>query len=64
MLWPVYILALGAAFLGLLQIPGVTHVMSSWLEPISPHGMVEATAGQIDRTGQILCFDGNALRRR
>ncbi len=46
MLWPVYVLALGAAFLGLLQIPGVTHVMSSWLEPISPYGMVEATASQ------------------
>ncbi|MGI9116458.1 MAG: NADH-quinone oxidoreductase subunit L [Gaiellales bacterium] len=46
MLWPVYILTIGAAFAGLLQIPGVTHVMSSWLEPIAPDGMVEATAGQ------------------
>ncbi|MGI9186991.1 MAG: NADH-quinone oxidoreductase subunit L [Gaiellales bacterium] len=46
MLWPVYILSIGAAFAGLLQIPGVTHVFSSWLEPISPYGMVEATAGQ------------------
>jgi NADH-quinone oxidoreductase subunit L len=46
MLWPVYILSIGAAFAGLLQIPGLTHVFSSWLEPISPYGMVEATAGQ------------------
>ena len=46
MLWPVYILSIGAAFAGLLQIPGLTHVFSSWLEPISPYGMVEATASQ------------------
>ena len=46
MLWPVYLLAVGAAFAGLLQIPGVTHVMFSWLEPIAPDGMVEATVGQ------------------
>jgi len=46
MLWPVYILSIGAAFVGLLQIPGLTHVFSSWLEPISPYGMVEATASQ------------------
>ncbi len=38
--------AVGAAFLGLLQIPGVTHVMVSWLEPIAPDGMIEPTAGQ------------------
>jgi NADH-quinone oxidoreductase subunit L len=46
MLWPVYILSIGAAFAGLLQIPGVTHVFLSWLEPISPFGMVEPSAGQ------------------
>ncbi len=46
MLWPVYILSIGAAFAGLLQIPGVTHVVTSWLEPIAPNGMVEATVGQ------------------
>jgi NADH-quinone oxidoreductase subunit L len=46
MLWPVYILAVGAAFTGLLQIPGVTHVFFSWLEPIAPDGMIEPTAGQ------------------
>ena len=46
MLWPVYILAIGAAFAGLLQIPGVTHVMSTWLEPTSPFGMLEASASQ------------------
>ncbi len=46
MLWPVYILAIGAAFAGLLQIPGLTHVVTSWLEPIAPDGMVEATVGQ------------------
>ena len=46
MLWPVYILTIGAAFAGLLDIPGLTHVFSSWLEPIAPAGMVEATAGQ------------------
>ena len=46
MLWPVYLLAIGAAFAGFLQFPGLTHVMSSWLEPIAPGGMVEATVGQ------------------
>ena len=46
MLWPVYILAIGAAVSGFLQFPGLTHVMTSWLDPISPYGMVEATVGQ------------------
>ena len=46
MLWPVYILAVGAAVTGFLQIPGVTHLAYSWLDPIAPDGMVEATVGQ------------------
>ena len=46
MLWPVYILTVGAAFAGLLQIPGLTHVFLDWLEPIAPSGMVEPSALQ------------------
>ena len=33
MLWPVYVLAALAAVAGVLQIPGLTHEVSSWLEP-------------------------------
>ncbi len=46
MLWPVYILTIGAAVTGLLQIPGVTHVFFDWLDPIAPGGMVEPSAPQ------------------
>jgi NADH-quinone oxidoreductase subunit L len=46
MLWPVYILTVGAAVAGLVQIPGVTHVFFDWLEPIAPAGMVEPSALQ------------------
>ena len=46
MLWPVYILAIGAAFTGLVQVPGVTDLAFSWLEPIAPGGMAEASIGQ------------------
>ena len=46
MLWPVYILTLGAAVVGFLQIPGLTHVFFDWLEPIAPAGIVEPSAVQ------------------
>ncbi|MFM9124267.1 MAG: NADH-quinone oxidoreductase subunit L, partial [Actinomycetota bacterium] len=46
MLWPVYILTLGAAIVGFLQVPGLTHVFFDWLEPIAPAGMVEPSAAQ------------------
>ncbi|MFM7245960.1 MAG: NADH-quinone oxidoreductase subunit L, partial [Actinomycetota bacterium] len=46
MLWPVYILTLGAAVVGFLQVPGLTHVFFDWLEPIAPAGMVEPSAAQ------------------
>jgi NADH-quinone oxidoreductase subunit L len=48
MLWPVYALAALAAVGGLLQIPGVTHYMTDFLEPIT-YGtgeMVEPSVAQ------------------
>ena len=46
MLWPVYILTIGAIIVGFLQVPGLTHVFFDWLEPIAPAGMVEPSAVQ------------------
>jgi NADH-quinone oxidoreductase subunit L len=46
MLYPVYLLGVLATVAGLLQIPGVTHIFSTFLEPIAPRAMVEASSGQ------------------
>jgi NADH-quinone oxidoreductase subunit L len=46
MLLPVYVLGVLATVAGLLQVPGVDHVFSTFLEPIAPRAMVEATSGQ------------------
>jgi NADH-quinone oxidoreductase subunit L len=47
MLWPVYALAVLAVVGGLIQVPGVTHLFSSWLEPIvyGAEEMVEPSVG-------------------
>ena len=39
-------------------------VLLKELDPTLKLEVVEATAGQIDRTGQVLGFDGNARRAR
>ncbi len=45
--WPMKIamgvLAFGALFLGFLQIPGVDHVVESWLEPVFEHSLIAST---------------------
>ncbi len=48
MLWPVYALAALATVGGVLQIPGVTHYMSDFLEPVTygTNEMVEPSAAQ------------------
>jgi NADH-quinone oxidoreductase subunit L len=46
MLWPVYILTVGAAVAGLAQFPGITYVFSDWLAPIAPGGMVKPTVAE------------------
>jgi NADH-quinone oxidoreductase subunit L len=45
MLWTIGVLAVGALFAGLLEIPGVTHAMRNFLEPTVPAG-IEATNSQ------------------
>jgi NADH-quinone oxidoreductase subunit L len=45
MLWTIGVLAAGALLTGLLEIPGVTHGMRTFLEPAVPRA-VEATGGQ------------------
>jgi NADH-quinone oxidoreductase subunit L len=45
MLWTIAVLAAGACFAGVLEIPGVTHGMRNFLEPAVPRA-VEATGGQ------------------
>ena len=45
MLWTIGVLAVGAIFAGLLEIPGVTHGMRDFLAPSIPRA-VEATGGQ------------------
>ena len=45
MLWTVGVLAVGALFAGLLEIPGATHSMRNFLEPSIPAG-IEATGMQ------------------
>ena len=45
MLWTVGVLAVGALFAGLLEIPGATHGMRNFLEPSIPAG-IEATGMQ------------------
>jgi NADH-quinone oxidoreductase subunit L len=45
MLWTIGVLAVGALFAGLLEIPGVTHAMRNFLEPSIPAG-IEATNAQ------------------
>ena len=46
MLYTVYVLAGLATVGGLIQIPGVDHLFSTFLGPISPTAMVEASTGQ------------------
>jgi NADH-quinone oxidoreductase subunit L len=49
MMWPVYILAALSTFGGVLQIPGVNHTFSAWLDviPLIPlDGMLEATTSE------------------
>ena len=45
MLWTIGVLAVGAPFAGLLEIPGATHAMRNFLEPTIPRG-IEATGSQ------------------
>ena len=45
MLWTIGVLAVGVIFVGLLEIPGVTHGMRDFLAPSIPRA-VEATGGQ------------------
>jgi NADH-quinone oxidoreductase subunit L len=45
MLWTIGVLAVGATFAGVLEIPGVTHGMRNFLAPAVPR-TVEATGGQ------------------
>jgi len=45
MLWTIGVLAVGALFAGLLEIPGVTHAMRNFLEPTIP-AQIEATNAQ------------------
>ena len=45
MLLPVGVLALGAAFIGWLQVPGGWHLVSDWLDPVVPP-LVDPTTTQ------------------
>jgi len=46
MLWPVYILTIGAVFAGILEFPGLTTFLYDWLKPIALDGMIKPTVGQ------------------
>ncbi len=52
------VLAFGALFLGFLQIPGVTHVVESFLEPAFEHSLIAHTVDVTVRDSYIGLFVG------
>ena len=44
MIWTISVLALGAVTIGFLELPGVSHAMRTFLEPVAPNALEASTS--------------------